>query len=108
MKSALDVDLIVYLRTSPEVAHQRVKARARSEESVIPIEYLRELHDLHEKWLMDGEEEVPAPVLVVDADQDINLTPDMFRMTEENIFDSLAKNRADMPVTSPKKLARAF
>ena len=64
---------------------------SRSEESVISIEYLRELHDLHEKWLMDGEDEVPAPVLVVDADQDINLTPDMFSQTEENIFDSFAR-----------------
>ncbi len=34
------VDLIVYLRTKPEVAWKRVKARARSEEKVIPLEYL--------------------------------------------------------------------
>lgn len=45
LRSATDldksVDLIVYLRTTPEIAWQRVKARARSEEKVIPIEYLR-------------------------------------------------------------------
>ena len=45
LRSATDldksVDLIVYLRTTPETAWQRVKARARSEEKVIPIEYLR-------------------------------------------------------------------
>lgn len=33
-KIDLGVDLIVYLRTTPEVAWQRVKARARSEEKV--------------------------------------------------------------------------
>lgn len=30
----LNVDLIVYLRTSPEVVFERVKRRARSEEKV--------------------------------------------------------------------------
>jgi hypothetical protein len=34
-KIDLGVDLIVYLRTSPEIAWERVKARARSEEKVI-------------------------------------------------------------------------
>jgi deoxyadenosine/deoxycytidine kinase len=46
LRSATDldssVDLIVYLRTTPEVAWKRVKERARSEENVIPIEYLKE------------------------------------------------------------------
>lgn len=34
-------DLIVYLRTSPEVAYERIKKRARDEESCVPIEYLK-------------------------------------------------------------------
>ena len=46
----LGVDMVIYLRTSPEVAYQRLKARARSEEKLVPIEYLRELHDLHENF----------------------------------------------------------
>ncbi len=41
--------------------------RARSEEKVIPLDYLRELHVLHEDWLMK-KENLPAPVLVIDAD----------------------------------------
>ena len=44
---------------------------------MIPLSYLQELHDLHERWLMgDGEnqggtisKEIPAKVLVIDADQ---------------------------------------
>lgn len=46
-------DLIVYLRTDPEVAHGRVVARSRAEEADrIPLQYLRDLHELHEDWLV--------------------------------------------------------
>jgi len=78
------VDLIIYLRTSPEVVHDRIKKRCRDEEKTIPLDYLRSLHRLHEKWLMpeqavEEEEEgfvsarelasfpLPAPVLVLDG-----------------------------------------
>ena len=78
-----EVDLIIYLRTSPEVVHDRVKKRSRNEESAIPLDYLRSLHRLHEKWLMPGSQVVaeedrlemrkltsfplPAPVMVLDG-----------------------------------------
>ena len=35
------VDQIIYLRTDPEVAYERVKSRNRQEESTIPLQYLR-------------------------------------------------------------------
>lgn len=38
---------------------------------VIPLEYLQDLHDLHERWLRN-KALLPAPVLVVDADVDID------------------------------------
>jgi len=47
-----DVDLIVYLRTSPQVVYERIKKRSRSEEREIPLDYLTCLNDLHEAWLM--------------------------------------------------------
>ena len=33
-EAAMDVDMFIYLRTSPEVAYQRVQERARKEEEV--------------------------------------------------------------------------
>lgn len=52
----------MYLRTTPEVVYERMKARARSEEKCIPFEYLKQLHELHENWLIHGHHERPAPV----------------------------------------------
>ena len=65
----LNVDLIIYLRTTPEKALERINVRARSEENTIPLEYIQELHSLHEDWLISGKYPLPAPVLVIDADK---------------------------------------
>ena len=35
------VDEIIYLRTDPEVAHERIKNRHRNEEMKIPLQYLK-------------------------------------------------------------------
>jgi deoxyadenosine/deoxycytidine kinase len=47
-------DKIVYLRTPAEVCRERIEARGRSEESSIPLEYLRDLEALHDEWLLDS------------------------------------------------------
>jgi len=47
-------DKIVYLRTPAQVCLERIEARGRSEESTIPIEYLRDLEVLHDEWLIDN------------------------------------------------------
>ena len=65
----LNVDLIIYLRTTPEKALERINVRARSEENTIPLEYIQQLHSLHEEWLISGKYPLPAPVLVIDADK---------------------------------------
>lgn len=58
---------IVYLRTDPKMLHERIRQRARSEEQTIPLQYLMDLHTLHEQWLMENKQNLPAPVLVIDA-----------------------------------------
>ena len=41
-------DIFIYIKTEPEVCHQRVKERSRETENLIPLEYLKKLHDKHE------------------------------------------------------------
>lgn len=47
-------DTIAYLRTPAEVCRERIESRGRSEESTIPLEYLRDLEALHDEWLLDN------------------------------------------------------
>ncbi|KAF2365117.1 Deoxynucleoside kinase domain [Trinorchestia longiramus] len=68
----LGVDLIVYLRSSPEVVYQRMQQRARAEEAGVPLAYLQTLHTYYERWLMERKPcPPPAPVLVIDANSDL-------------------------------------
>ena len=70
---------IVYIQTDPEVAFERVGLRNREGES-IPLEYLVECNNYHEKWI----KEFPKQnVLVLNGNQDINDSPDV--MTSWNI-----------------------
>lgn len=64
-------DLIVYLRTTPEVAHDRIQKRQRHEEKSVPFEYISRLHDLHEAWLLNkwpSTTKNKIPVFTIDAD----------------------------------------
>jgi len=63
----LEVDLLVYLKTSPQVAYERLKKRNRGEEHLISLDYVKDLHNLHEEWLLNNRFPVPAPVHIIDA-----------------------------------------
>lgn len=45
-------DHILYLRTPVEVCLERIRARGREEEKSITLEYLRQLEELHDRWLL--------------------------------------------------------
>lgn len=48
------INNIVYLRTNPRDAFERINKRARSEEENIPFEYIQNVHNYHDKWLLDN------------------------------------------------------
>lgn len=76
----LKIDLIVYLRTKPETVYKRIQERCRKEEKGITIDYLKSLHDLHEKWLiLKSDFKVPAPVLVLDANCELKSMHNIFK-----------------------------
>lgn len=60
----------IYVRTTPEIAKQRVEIRARKGET-IPLEYLQLCHEYHERWLYDNELE-KKNILILDGNIDIN------------------------------------
>jgi len=72
----MQVDLVIYLRTNPEVARDRVMSRNREEELEIPSSFFQRMHQLHEDWLIhrNSSSKVTAPkVLVINADTDISI-----------------------------------
>ena len=61
----LKVSELIYLKTTPETALERVVKRNRPGET-IPIEYLRDCHDRHERWLQNRNK-----VLLLNGERDI-------------------------------------
>jgi deoxynucleoside kinase len=42
-------DVVIYIRTDPEVSMERMKQRARDCENCVPLEYLKAVHEKYEK-----------------------------------------------------------
>lgn len=98
----LDVraDLIIYLRSSPEVSLGRTKQRGRGEEAGVPLPYLQQLHDLHDAWLLRGEHPRPAHVVVVDADQDRESVQAEGRRIIEQVLPQVLSGATGLPPVS--------
>lgn len=86
-KSFINVDLIVYLQTSPEVVYQRMLDRNRQEEKLVPLQYLQALHQMHEDWLINKTlYTCPAPVLVLNANLDKSVITEEYEKYESCIL----------------------
>ncbi|CAG9864309.1 unnamed protein product [Phyllotreta striolata] len=84
------LDLIVYLRTSPEVAFERILKRNRSEERTVAFEYIRDLHDIHEAWLYNKTlHKCKAPVIVLNADLDQSVIEEEYMKFEPHILNKI-------------------
>ena len=61
--NVLPLSGIIYMKTSPETCFNRILTRNRKGET-IPIEYLQNCHNYHEKWINS----TTTPVLVLDGE----------------------------------------
>jgi len=100
----VDVDLIIYLRTNPEVVHNRILNRARKEEKTVPLNYIQDLHKIHEDWLHNQTTHfIPAPVLEIDANVDLPEMMEQILKIEEQILNR--KKIKNSPTIFPTKLS---
>ncbi|XP_055849482.1 deoxynucleoside kinase isoform X2 [Episyrphus balteatus] len=99
----IQADLIVYLRTSPEIVYERMKKRARSEESCVPLKYLQELHELHENWLIHERVGPKIPVLVLNGDLDLEHIGTEYIRSEESIINFSDVERQAILVSPSKR-----
>jgi deoxyadenosine/deoxycytidine kinase len=63
----------IYLRTDPEKSYERINKRNRSGESNISMDYLKKLHERHDKWLYH---DANVPVLVLDVTEEFESNPE--------------------------------
>ena len=77
---------------------KRIKDRSRGEEHLISEAYVRDLHHLHEKWLVEKKEYVPAPVLVVNADNDIGDMAKVFQDICDRVLNKESTSSEDSVV----------
>lgn len=71
--------------------HERVLKRNREEEQTIPLQYLQDLHQMHENWLYYKTlHSCPAPVIVLDG----NLDKTTIDLEYEKFEPSILKQRA--------------
>jgi len=94
----------IYLRTSPEKSFERLKKRARSEEKIVPLEYLTLLHDKHEQWLIDkknvAKSLVDVPVLVIEADNEFENYPTQMEAYVAQIAEFIKATTPELSVCS--------
>jgi len=69
MREKLKVDLIIYVRTFPETAFKRTRERNRPEEMNISRQYIWQVHDLHDKWLLKRKIIDDTPVIVINGNK---------------------------------------
>jgi deoxynucleoside kinase len=80
---------ILYLRVEPEVAYQRIAQRKRAGEEAISLEYLTQLHEAHENFLIRRSVTLPSlenvPVLVIPASEDFEHNSVKMRAMHESV-----------------------
>ena len=72
----------IYLRASPDISYDRIKKRSRSGEETIPFDYLNELHNKHENWLLDE-----PNVLILDVNEDFENNSGKLNDMIEKVYD---------------------
>lgn len=72
----------IYLRAQPEICFERIQKRQRQGESHITLEYLQQIHNFHEKFLIEKQAIAAnlqqVPLLVFDAGYDLTTQPERF------------------------------
>lgn len=81
-----NLDLIVYLRADPSTCYERLRKRSRKEEACVPMSLIESLHRLHDEWLLEKKYPVPAPVLVLDANHDLDTMKEVYKVRRHEIL----------------------
>ena len=92
---------IIYLRTFPQECMNRIKQRNREGEN-IEIEYLYNLHEYHQDWLISGTRAINNNILLLDGDYSFDTSLNYFEefVFENNNSDSDHSDNSDILVST--------
>ena len=94
-------DKFIYLKADPEVSYQRMVKRTRDEESNVPLEYLKQVAEKHDSWLMS--DEFDEKVITIDVNHDFS-DSERFKSTVIDRVSQLIKdNVSSMSSSSSEK-----
>lgn len=86
----------IYLQASPEVCYERIQRRNRHGEGGLTIDYLKQIDDKHENFLVKKQgifnNLEKTPVLVLDANQNFEKDPAIFQNYLNQITSFFEKN----------------
>ena len=78
-KNEVHVDLIIYFKTTPAKAFERINSRSRDEESSVPLSYLSAVHEAHEDWILRKKFPCNTKLILIAAKKDAHdLEEDLF------------------------------
>jgi deoxyadenosine/deoxycytidine kinase len=83
--SCINVDGIIYVKTTPEICLERINLRNRKGEESIPLEYLQECHNYHESWINKEKEKVLFIDGIPEQSEDLVLKVKEFILLKEFI-----------------------
>lgn len=67
LKKKYERVIVIYLQLSPEECYRRIRERDRVEESGVTLEYITEIHNMHEKFFSGKHEELGFEVLKIEV-----------------------------------------
>lgn len=65
----IKINTIIYIKTNPKIAFQRLQKRSRPEETGIQEKYIEQIHQLYENWLTKGKFAWPCQILILDGNK---------------------------------------
>lgn len=99
--SKITPDKFIYLKADPKISYQRMVKRTRDEEANIPIDYLNQVSEKHDQWLLgeNGNENV----ITIDVNHDFS-DSERFKTTVIDRVSQLIKdNVSSMSSSSSEK-----
>lgn len=94
----------IYIKSDPEVCFERSARRNRKGEESVPLEYFKQMHNQHERYLLNKENVLDSlkdvPVLVLDGnnefEKDLDAQQEHFNKIQEFLLETHPINKAEI------------